>query len=760
MKRIYFIFTVLSVILPTQWLWSQATNDDCVNAQNLCPNTSFSSTTFAAGTQVCPGCADGAAATGNFCYALNRTVWFSFVTNSSGGNADVNISNISCYIGTGFDTDLQAVVIAAGTPCDESTYTAVSNCESGTSNNFTLNAAGLLPNTTYYIQINGDLSGAGITDAAECDFEIEVTGPAVDPLVTVTTTPSDCGLNNGTFTVTSVDGGQSNYTYSLDGSAFQATTNFTAISAGTHTVTVMDANGCLFFESEDVAQINGPDNSTANFTPASCTGNDGTIQIVNTSGGNPAYNYTMVGGGTQASNSFTNLPSGSYTIIISDQQSCTDTVFVSIPNNGGMTEVDLTVTPSDCGESTGEITVSPATGNAPFQYSLNGGTNQSSNVFSNLSSGTYTILVTDASGCTFLVTQAVVDENPPNQSPVASISQSPNPACTGDVVSFTGSATNGGASTNYEFFVNGVSVQNGGSAVYSSGSLTQGDVIVVQVTSNDECIAINTDQSNEINLSFTQPFTPTTTLSSSETDICQGDQVTLTANTTNCSAGGTYTWYLNGVPVSSTTTNTNALTLSDNSQVSVTMQCDDACALPSSSNSVDITVAEVEANAGSDQMIAPGSSTILDGSGTAGGTFLWTPSSSLSNAAIADPTATPNSTTTYLLTVTANGCTATDEVVIVVSNLVVAPNTFTPNGDGTNDVWEILRIEDYPNCKVTVYDRWGQKVFNTVGYSNANAWDGTNHGLKLPASTYFFVIDLNSGNSKSDIYNGSVTIVY
>jgi gliding motility-associated-like protein len=158
-------------------------------------------------------------------------------------------------------------------------------------------------------------------------------------------------------------------------------------------------------------------------------------------------------------------------------------------------------------------------------------------------------------------------------------------------------------------------------------------------------------------------------------------------------------------------------------------------------------------------MVAPGESTILNGSGTSGGTFSWSPSSSLSNGNIASPTATPNSSTTYLLTVTANGCTATDEVTVLVTNLVIAPNTFTPNGDGTNETWQILRIENYPNCEVNIFVRWGQKVYKTVGYSNSNPWDGTNGGLKLPASTYYYVIDLNQG-SNSDIYNGSVTIVY
>lgn len=759
MQRFSNLLSILFLcLIPIFSSVAQTTNDDCVNAQNICPNTSFSGTTFAAGTEICTGCADGATAAGNFCFAINRTIWFSFLTNSTGGNADVVISNISCFIGAGYDTDLQAVVIQAGTPCDESTYTAVSNCEVGTSTDFTLNATGLLPNTTYFIQINGDLSGAGITNSAECDFNIEVSGAAVDPTIITSTTPSDCGVNDGAFTVNSVDGGQSAYTFSLDGGNFQAATNFTSLSAGTHSLIVQDANGCLFFSDDVVIQNNGPQNSTANITPATCNGNDGTIQIVNTTGGNPAYSYLLVGGGSQGSNSFINLPAGSYTIIISDQLSCSDTVVAEITNTSGISNVSTTIVPSDCGQNTGEIAVIVGNGTAPFQYSLNGGVSQSSAIFSNLAAGSYEILVTDAGGCTFLISSAIVNENPPDQTPVVTVSQSPNPACTGDAISFTSSVTNGGASTNYEFFVNGASVQNSGNAVFTSSSLSSGDIITCMVTSNDACVAINTDESAQTNLTILTPFTPNTTITSSDSDICQGEQVTITA-TTDCSTNGSFDWVVDGVTIATTTSNSNTFSLTNDAQISVIANCDDACALPSTSNSINIAVTEIIADAGDDQMIAPGESTILNGSGTTGGTFSWTPSSSLSNPNVSDPTSSPNSTTTYLLTVTANGCTATDEVTIVVSQLVVAPNTFTPNGDGTNDTWQILRIEDYPNCEVNIYDRWGQKIYKTMGYSNANPWDGTNGGLKLPASTYFFVIDLKIG-SDADIYHGSVTIVY
>lgn len=760
MQKVKFWISLLILFYQTQ-IFAQTTNDNCLNALNLCSNTTFIGSTYFAGIDVCPTCSDGASQAGNFCYPLNNTVWFQFTTNSIGGNADVSFSNISCLIQSGFDTEIQAVIIEATTPCNESTYSAVSNCQSGSSTDFTLNAVGLNPNTTYYVQVNGDLSGAGITDAAQCDFEIVATGPAVDILINSTTNPADCGLTNGDISVISVDGAISPLTYSLNGGAFQSSNNFTSLGAGSYSVTIQDNNGCLYFEEAIISQINGPTNSTSSNTSATCSSSNGQIQIINTTGGNPAYAYTLVGGGTQASNTFNSLPAGSYIIIITDQLGCTDTVTAIIPNSSGLIDANITSTNSDCGSSTGEIIVSPVGGSSPYQYSLNGGTSQSSNTFSNLAPGTYSVLITDASGCTFLVNTIIVNENPPNNSPTVIISSIPNPACLGQPVVFTATVSNGGASTNYEWFLNGSSVQNGGNAVFTQNNPATNDIIICEVTSNDACVAINTDESNQIILTVLPTFTPTTTLTTSTPSVCEGDEAFFTANSNDCTNGGTYEWFVNGILNSTTSTNTSSINISSDASVSVVLNCSDNCALPSNSNTVNINVTEVDAEAGIGNIIAPGESTVLNGSGTSGGSFSWSPTSSLSNPNISNPTASPNATTTYILTVTVNGCTDSDDVTIVVANLISAPNTFTPNADGTNDIWEINRIDQYPNCRVTIYDRWGQKVFNTVGYTNANGWDGTNNGLKLPASTYFYVIDLNSGGgSKGDIYNGSVTIVY
>jgi gliding motility-associated-like protein len=73
---------------------------------------------------------------------------------------------------------------------------------------------------------------------------------------------------------------------------------------------------------------------------------------------------------------------------------------------------------------------------------------------------------------------------------------------------------------------------------------------------------------------------------------------------------------------------------------------------------------------------------------------------------------------------------------------VVIPNTFTPNGDGINDKWDIQKIGNYPNCNMKVFNRDGQLVYSSIGYSIP--WDGTYKGSALPEGTYYYVLNLNA----------------
>lgn len=169
-----------------------------------------------------------------------------------------------------------------------------------------------------------------------------------------------------------------------------------------------------------------------------------------------------------------------------------------------------------------------------------------------------------------------------------------------------------------------------------------------------------------------------------------------------------------------------------------------------------VTGPGVSVSAGPDQTIVPGQSIMLEGSGAV--TYSWNPTNTLDLPSSATPNASPTETTTYTLTGSRDGCTSTDNVTVFIVEPITAPNAFTPNGDGINDVWEINGINRFPNVIVEVYSRWGQRVYSSVGY--ITPWNGTNNGKYLPEGTYYWVIQLNDESlSEEQPITGYVAIV-
>jgi gliding motility-associated-like protein len=156
-------------------------------------------------------------------------------------------------------------------------------------------------------------------------------------------------------------------------------------------------------------------------------------------------------------------------------------------------------------------------------------------------------------------------------------------------------------------------------------------------------------------------------------------------------------------------------------------------------------------------MLQDGVRKIIDARGTGNNVqFLWTPPTYLDNVTLSNPTIIkPQDDITYKLTVTGRGgCIMTDEVFVKVLKAPKPPNTFTPNGDGINDQWEIKYLNDYPGCIIEVYNTAGTLVYRTVGYTTP--WNGIYNGQPLPAGTYYYVIDPKNGRSR---IAGYVTIL-
>lgn len=210
------------------------------------------------------------------------------------------------------------------------------------------------------------------------------------------------GENTGTIVVNAV-GGTSPYTYSMNDGASQSSNMFSLLGAGTYIFTVQDSNGFTF--TTNPITLSAPQ--------ALDISNDinGDIVTVNVAGGTAPYTYNINGGVPQGANIFTGLANGTYNVCVQDANGCTTCESALIAVNMMVVNAELVEGITCNSEDNAVIEVSAAGGVEPYSYSLNGADAQSSNVFTGLAAGTYTIEVTDANSMV-LTTNTVAVSNP------------------------------------------------------------------------------------------------------------------------------------------------------------------------------------------------------------------------------------------------------------------------------------------------------------------------------------------------------------
>jgi len=160
--------------------------------------------------------------------------------------------------------------------------------------------------------------------------------------------------------------------------------------------------------------------------------------------------------------------------------------------------------------------------------------------------------------------------------------------------------------------------------------------------------------------------------------------------------------------------------------------------------------------------ILPGESSQLEVTGCTDCAYSWEPAGTLSQDDIANPVATPTETTEYNVIVEQEGCLDTLSVIVTVDPFICGfpyvylPNTFTPNGDEINDVLYV-RGNNITNMRLMVYNRWGQRVFNTEDQNIG--WDGTYQDKQLPPDVYGFYLEVQCGNEEVYTFKGNVTLL-
>jgi gliding motility-associated-like protein len=160
--------------------------------------------------------------------------------------------------------------------------------------------------------------------------------------------------------------------------------------------------------------------------------------------------------------------------------------------------------------------------------------------------------------------------------------------------------------------------------------------------------------------------------------------------------------------------------------------------------------------ASEDTYIFPPSSVEISGASDLSSTYLWFTSSGDKVDSTSSITVSPITSTTYIVRgITPAGCYTQDSVTVGLNEALDLPTAFTPDNDGYNDAWNVKELSNYPDCNVAIYNRWGNKMFESDGYEIP--WDGTFKGEQLPSGAYFFVINLNIGEIAP--ITGSITII-
>lgn len=236
-----------------------------------------------------------------------------------------------------------------------------------------------------------------VADAAGCEVFETVNVPEATPLpeLSLTTAPVSCTNDGGTINIGA--GPFTGLSFSLDGGPFQDTSSFTALPAGTYTVTVQNEVGCTAVLEAVVDDLeDGPQLQEVFIQNTTCGEENGRLDLL-VERGTPPFLYQLGNGAPQSSSVFDALPAATYVLNVTDAQGCTLEVAAAV---GESHPLSFSVATVPCGPGASALTIEATGGSGlGLEYRINSGIWQTGPLFYGLSSGIFTVEARDSDGC-------------------------------------------------------------------------------------------------------------------------------------------------------------------------------------------------------------------------------------------------------------------------------------------------------------------------------------------------------------------------
>ena len=267
---------------------------------------------------------------------------------------------------------------------------------------YKLNAGGFQTANTF----SGILAGTyTITvkdaNALTASTTLTITQPA---LLTAGASATPVLCNGGTSAITaSASGGTGTYTYKLNAGTFQSSAVFNSNLAGTYTISVRDGNACTKTTLLTITQPSALSYTSVTPFPPLCFGGNGTLTVTGSGGtGTKTYTINPLGPQSNTTGSFSGLTAQTYTITMTDANTCILTTASTITAPANFVFTAPTINPPLCNGGVGTVSISATGGTGTKTYTINPSGPQSNTIssFSGLIAQTYTITVSDANGCT------------------------------------------------------------------------------------------------------------------------------------------------------------------------------------------------------------------------------------------------------------------------------------------------------------------------------------------------------------------------